>query len=157
MNQWFLQGEDGRIDAQSDDKKSRKPTSSGRPYLLRRSTASGAGGSIKRRSFRFKKGTNKESGKEGGDARKASSKDSADGKKGGLKEAFKDKFGDSRKSGHKDDDHKRTGCRDGDIDRKYSTYFLFYLFFLYESILGFSSCGLITTSWALSRSYLNSY
>lgn len=99
---------------------------------MRRSTASGAGGSIKRRSFRFKKSGNKESGKESNDGRKTSSKDSGDGKKGGLKEVFKDKFGDSRKSGHKDDDHKKSGCRDGDLDRECplicSKYLIFHFF-----------------------------
>ncbi len=103
-----------------DDKKSRKVVGSGRPYLLRRSTASGAGGSIKRRSFRLKKGANKESGKENYDARKTSTKDaSSDSKRGGIKDVLKEKFSDSRKNSHKDDDGRKSSSRESDVDREY--------------------------------------
>lgn len=105
-----------------DDKKSRKTTGSGRPYLLRRSTASGTGGSIKRRSFRFRKSGNKDSTKEGNDQRKTSSKESgSDSKKGGMKDAFKEKFGDSRKSDSSKDSHecKKGSGKDTDLDREF--------------------------------------
>lgn len=97
-----------------DDKKGRKSASSGRPYLLRRSTASGAGGSIKRRSFRFKKSGNKDPTKDSSESRKTSGKESSteSTKKGGMK----DKSSDSRKSdagSHKE----KSGSRDD--DRKY--------------------------------------
>ncbi|XP_065199931.1 protein unc-80 homolog isoform X3 [Planococcus citri] len=75
---------DDKTETATDDKKSKKSgsstsatASSGRPYLLRRSTASGAGGSIKRRSFRFKKSSNKDSNKENADGKKLVAKESS--------------------------------------------------------------------------------
>lgn len=119
----LLQGDDSKLDGQgsglSDDKKSRKAVSCGRPYLLRRSTASGTSGSIKRRSFRFKKSANKESGKENSDSRKPSGKDlQSETKKSGIKDVLKEKFSDSKKGGHKDDESKKFCGKDNDPDRK---------------------------------------
>ncbi|XKL60982.1 hypothetical protein PGB90_008039 [Kerria lacca] len=115
------QGDDSKLDGQgsglSDDKKSRKAVSCGRPYLLRRSTASGTSGSIKRRSFRFKKSANKESGKENSDSRKPSGKDlQSETKKSGIKDVLKEKFSDSKKGGHKDDESKKFCGKDNDPD-----------------------------------------
>ena len=93
-----------------DDKKSRKQVSSGRPNLLRRSTASGTSGSVKRRSFRSKKGGNKEAAKDSSDSRKSNSKDSSsDSKKCGSKssDSRKSDAGSHReKKGSRDDDRK---------------------------------------------------
>lgn len=110
----------------SDDKKPRKSVVSSRPYLLRRSTASGTSGSVKRRSFRFKKNSNKDASKENVDIRKVSGKEVIEYKKSsGFKDTLRDKLNDTKKCAHKDvtDMHesKKIGNKENDNDRKWIT------------------------------------